>query len=286
MNNQTIYNIKNILYNVILLEGITMIGKKIRLERIFNRNTGRTVIAPMDHGVSSGPIKGIINIDDTVEEISQGGADAILMHKGIVQRGHRGYGKDIGLIVHLSASTSLAPDPNNKVTVTSVEKAIQLGADAVSVHVNLGSATESEMLQELGEIAETCDYWGIPLLAMMYPRGQKVENELDVEFVKHAARVGSELGVDIVKTNYTGDPDSFKEVVEGALVPVVIAGGPKVETDEELLTMVKDSLSVGGAGVAFGRNLFQAENPGKITKAISEVVHNDLEVEEALKLLK
>lgn len=231
-------------------------------------------------------MKGIIDIDKTVESISQGGADAILMHKGIVEQGHRGYGKDIGLIVHLSASTSLAPNPNNKVIVTSVEKAIQLGADAVSVHVNLGSETESEMLQELGEISETCSYWGIPLLAMMYPRGQKVENEHDVELVKHAARVGSELGVDIVKTNYTGDPDSFKEVVEGALVPVVIAGGPKVDTDEELLQMVKDSIEVGGAGVAFGRNLFQAENPGKITKAISEVVHNDLEVNEALKFLK
>mgnify|MGYP000428323607 FL=1 len=263
-----------------------MIGKKIRLERIINRHTGRTVIAPMDHGVSNGPMKGIIDIDKTVESISQGGADAILMHKGIVEQGHRGYGKDIGLIVHLSASTSLAPNPNNKVIVTSVEKAIQLGADAASVHVNLGSETESEMLQELGEISETCSYWGIPLLAMMYPRGQKVENEHDVELVKHAARVGSELGVDIVKTNYTGDPDSFKEVVEGALVPVVIAGGPKVDTDEELLQMVKDSIEVGGAGVAFGRNLFQAENPGKITKAISEVVHNDLEVNEALKFLK
>ena len=263
-----------------------MIGKKIRLERIINRHTGRTVIAPMDHGVSNGPMKGIIDIDKTVESISQGGADAILMHKGIVEQGHRGYVKDIGLIVHLSASTSLAPNPNNKVIVTSVEKAIQLGADAVSVHVNLGSETESEMLQELGEISETCSYWGIPLLAMMYPRGQKVENEHDVELVKHAARVGSELGVDIVKTNYTGDPDSFKEVVEGALVPVVIAGGPKVDTDEELLQMVKDSIEVGGAGVAFGRNLFQAENPGKITKAISEVVHNDLEVNEALKFLK
>lgn len=231
-------------------------------------------------------MKGIIDIDKTVESISQGGADAILMHKGIVEQGHRGYGKDIGLIVHLSASTSLAPNPNNKVIVTSVEKAIQLGADAVSVHVNLGSETESEMLQELGEISETCSYWGIPLLAMMYPRGQKVENEHDVELVKHAARVGSELGVDIVKTNYTGDPDSFKEVVEGALVPVVIAGGPKVDTDEELLQMVKDSIEVGGAGVAFGRNLFQAENPGKITRAISEVVHNNLEVDEALKFLK
>lgn len=263
-----------------------MIGKKIRLERIINRHTGRTVIAPMDHGVSDGPMKGIIDIDKTVESISQGGADAILMHKGIVEQGHRGYGKDIGLIVHLSASTSLAPNPNNKVIVTSVEKAIQLGADAVSVHVNLGSETESEMLQELGEISETCSYWGIPLLAMMYPRGQKVENEHDVELVKHAARVGSELGVDIVKTNYTGDSDSFKEVVEGALVPVVIAGGPKVDTDEELLQMVKDSIEVGGAGVAFGRNLFQAENPGKITRAISEVVHNNLEVNEALKFLK
>ena len=231
---------------------MTEIGKRIRLERIFNRKTGRTVIAPMDHGVSSGPIKGIINMDETVESISQGGANAILMHKGIVGLGHRGYGKDIGLIVHLSASTSLSPDPNNKVTVTSVEKAIQLGA---------------------------------PLLAMMYPRGQKVENEHDVEMVKHAARVGSELGVDIVKTNYTGDPDTFKEVVDGALVPVVIAGGPKVETDRELLEMVRDSLEVGGAGVAFGRNLFQAENPGKITRAISEVVHNDLDVEEALKFL-
>ena len=235
---------------------MTEIGKRIRLERIFNRKTGRTVIAPMDHGVSSGPIKGIINMDETVESISQGGANAILMHKGIVGLGHRGYGKDIGLIVHLSASTSLSPDPN-----------------------------EPEMLMELGEISETCSYWGIPLLAMMYPRGQKVENEHDVEMVKHAARVGSELGVDIVKTNYTGDPDTFKEVVDGALVPVVIAGGPKVETDRELLEMVKDSLEVGGAGVAFGRNLFQAENPGKITRAIAEVVHNDLDVEEALKFL-
>lgn len=263
-----------------------MIGKRIRMERIIDRKTNRTVIAPMDHGVSIGPIRGIVKMSETIEGISNGGANAVLMHKGIIEQGHRGYGKDIGLIIHLSASTSLSPDPNNKVLVTSVEKAIQLGADAVSVHVNIGSETEAEMLRELGEIAETCSQWGIPLLAMMYPRGQKIKNEHDVNLVKHAARVGSELGVDIVKTNYTGDPDSFREVVEGALVPVVIAGGPKVETDKELLEMVKDSLEVGGAGVAFGRNLFQAKSPAKITKAISEVVHNDMEVDEALKILK
>jgi fructose-bisphosphate aldolase/2-amino-3,7-dideoxy-D-threo-hept-6-ulosonate synthase len=262
-----------------------MIGKRIRIERIIDRKTNRTVIAPMDHGVSIGPVRGIVNISKTIDDIKNGGANAVLMHKGIVGQGHRGYGRDIGLIIHLSASTSLSPDPNNKVIVTSVEKAIQLGADAVSVHVNIGSQTEATMLKELGQIAEICSQWGIPLLAMMYPRGQRIKNENDVELVKHAARVGSELGVDIIKTNYTGTPESFKEVVKGALVPVVIAGGPKIDTDQELLEMVKDSLEVGGAGVAFGRNLFQAKAPGKITKAIAEIVHNDLEVEEALKIL-
>ncbi|KZX17117.1 2-amino-4,5-dihydroxy-6-oxo-7-(phosphonooxy)heptanoate synthase [Methanobrevibacter cuticularis] len=262
-----------------------MIGKRIRLERIIDRKTNRTVIAPMDHGVSIGPVRGIVNMSETIDNIRNGGANAVLMHKGIVEQGHRGYGSDIGLIVHLSASTSLSPDPNNKVLVTSVEKAIQLGADAVSVHVNIGSETEAEMLMELGEIAETCSQWGVPLLAMMYPRGQKIKNEHDVDLVKHAARVGSELGVDIVKTNYTGSPETFKEVVDGAIVPVVIAGGPKIETDKELLEMVRDSLEVGGAGVAFGRNLFQAKAPGKITRAISEVVHNDMSVEDALKIL-
>jgi fructose-bisphosphate aldolase/2-amino-3,7-dideoxy-D-threo-hept-6-ulosonate synthase len=262
-----------------------MIGKKIRMERIIDRKTKRTVIAPMDHGVTIGPIKGIVNISKTINSIRNGGANAILMHKGIVTQGHRGYGTDIGLIIHLSASTSLSPDPNNKVLVTSVEKAIQLGADAVSVHVNIGSKTEPKMLKELGQISETCSQWGIPLLAMMYPRGEKVENEHDVELVKHAARVGSELGVDIVKTNYTGDPESFEEVVEGALVPVVIAGGPKVNTDSDLLKMAKNSIDVGGAGVAFGRNIFQAKNPEKITKAISQIVHHNLDVEDALKIL-
>jgi fructose-bisphosphate aldolase/2-amino-3,7-dideoxy-D-threo-hept-6-ulosonate synthase len=263
-----------------------MIGKKIRLERIINRKTGRTVVAPMDHGVSDGPVKGIVDIDKTIESISKGGANAVLMHKGIVENGHRGYGKDIGLIIHLSASTSLSEDPNNKVIVTSVERAIQLGADAVSIHVNVGSETEPYMLEALGEVAETCSQWGMPLLAMMYPRGPKIDNEHDVELVKHAARVGAELGADIVKTNYTGDPASFEEVVEGALVPVIIAGGPSVDSNRDLLQMTKDSVEVGGSGVAFGRNLFQADNPEKITKAVSEIVHKGIDVDDALEILK
>ncbi len=262
-----------------------MLGKKIRMERIINRKTNKCVIVPLDHGVSDGPIDGIIDLPSTIESISKGGANAVLMHKGVVGTGHRGYGSDIGLIIHLSASTGLSPDPNHKVSVTSVEKAIKLGADAVSVHVNVGSDGESEMIANLGIIAEICDEWGMPLIAMMYPRGKNVAEEHDSEVVKLAARVGAELGADIVKTNYTGDHDTFKDVVNGCPVPVVIAGGPKVETEEQLFSMVRDAVNAGGAGVAMGRNIFQSKNPELMTRAISEIVHNQITVEEALKII-
>ncbi len=230
-----------------------MIGKRIRLDRILNRNTGKTIIVPIDHGVTIGPIHGLLNIPSTIDKIVRGGANSILMHKGLVRTGHRRVGegeevlsgKDIGLIVHLSASTVLAPDSNAKTLVCTIEEAIKLGADAVSIHVNIGANTEPEMLRTFGEVSKHCMDWQMPLIAMMYTRGDKIENEYHVDVVKHAARVGAELGADIVKVNYTGDPESFSEVVQGCPVPVVIAGGEKMETDEELLEMVLSELDSG-----------------------------------------
>lgn len=263
-----------------------MHGKKVRLERIIDRNSGNAVIVPLDHGISMGPIKGLIDIKSTIDAIAEGGATAVVEHKGIVPYGHRTFGKDIGLILHLSASTSLAPDPNAKVLVTTVEEAIKLGADAVSVHVNIGSETDSQMLNDLGMVSRKCSEWGMPLLVMIYPRGPKIKNPYDVELIKHCARVAAELGADIIKTNYTGDPDTFKEVVKGALAPVVIAGGPKMDSDEKLLRMVKDSIDAGGRGVSIGRNIFQHRNITGITRAISGIVLEGLDVEEAMKLIE
>ncbi len=258
------------------------IGKSVRMERIFNRNTGKTIIIPMDHGVGAGPIKGIIDLPTTVNKVAEGGANAVLGHMGLPRYGHRGYGRDIGLIIHLSASTSLGPDPNHKVLVTTVEEAIKIGADAVSVHINVGADDEAHMLKDLGCVAKACDEWGMPLIAMMYPRGPKVTSEHDVKFVKHAARIGAELGADIVKTNYTGNIDTFREVVEGCPVPVVIAGGPQMDTEGQLLQMVYDSLQAGGSGVAIGRNVFQSEDPVKLVSNISKIVHEGMTVEEVL----
>lgn len=259
---------------------MSTIGKSVRMERIFNRNTGNAIIIPMDHGVGAGPISGLINLQEAVNRVAEGGANAVLGHMGLAKHGHRGYGHDVGLIIHLSASTSLSLDPNHKVLVTTVEEAIKVGADAVSVHINVGAEDEYEMLQGLGYVAGKCDEWGIPLLAMMYPRGKKVRSEYDVDVVKHAARIGAELGADIVKTNYTGSPETFKEVVSGCPVPVIIAGGPKMGSEKELLEMIEGSLEAGGRGVAIGRNVFQAEDPTGLVRRISKIVHEGMTAEE------
>ncbi len=262
-----------------------MIGKMVRLERIINRNTGKTVIVPMDHGITMGPIKGLEDMRDSIARIVKGGANAVLLHKGIIRAGHRGTGKDVGLIIHLSGSTTMSPDPNAKVPVCSVEEAIKLGADAVSVHINLGAETDSEMLAHLGSVSRECREWGLPLIAMMYARGKKIENEFEVKFVKHAARVGAELGADIVKVNYTGNAESFSEVVNGCPVPVVIAGGEKMDSDEDIFRMVLGALSAGAAGVSIGRNAFQHEDPTKMVKAITAVVHKGKGME-AMEILR
>jgi len=168
----------------------------------------------------------------------------------------------------------MSPDPNAKELVCSVEEAIKLGADAVSVHINLGAETDKEMLGQLGFISERCLQWQMPLVAMMYTRGPKIKDEFDVANVKHAARVGAELGADIVKCVYTGSVESF------------IAGGPKMNSDEDIFKMVEGALKAGAAGLSIGRNAFQHKTPDKIVQALSKMVHQRYSVEKAITILQ
>lgn len=256
-------------------------GKTRRLKQIFQKDN-RTVIVPMDHGVTVGPIQGIGNMQTITDKLIKGKVDAILVHKGIARR------IDIdgaGLIVMLSGMSNLSPNVNAKVQVCSVQEALRLGADAVSVHVNVGAQDEDKMLANLGKVSEECDAFGIPLLAMMYPRGPKIQSEHALEVVAHAARIGAELGADIIKTNYTGNIDSFKQVTESCPAPVVIAGGPKCKSPQEVLQTTFDALQAGASGLSIGRNVFQAENPTAIAKALSAIVHENATVEQALKIM-
>jgi len=262
-----------------------MYGKSIRMERITDRKTGNAVIVPMDHGVSVGPLDGLIDMRKTVDEVSNGGATAVLMHKGLIRYSYRQSGRDVGLIMHLSASTDLGPNRNSKVQITTIEEAIKYGADAVSIHINFGSEDEPSMLEQAGKISEQCTDWGMPLIIMAYPRGPEIKNSFDPEAIAHCARAASEIGADLVKVSYTGDIDTFREVCKGALAPVLIAGGPQMGSDLEILNMVHDSMEAGGRGVSIGRNVFQNRNVRGITKAISSIVLDGFSVEEASKFL-
>jgi DhnA family fructose-bisphosphate aldolase class Ia len=139
------------------------------------------------------------------------------------------------------------------------------------------------MLEMLGNTARECYRWGLPLLAMMYPRGDGIE--VNVDTVKLAARVGAELGADIIKCPYTGSTESFEKVVRGCPVPVVIAGGSKM-SDSETLTMIEDAMKAGAAGVSMGRNVFQHENPEAFVKVACAMVHKGVSADEAMKMLK
>ncbi len=262
-----------------------MFGKNIRIERIIDRNSGNAVVVPLDHGISIGPVQGIIDLKKTVNDVAEGGATAVLMHKGMVPQGHRTSGHDVGLILHLSASTDLGINSNNKVLVATVEDGLKLGADAVSIHVNVGAETEPRMLEDFGKISSECMEWGMPLIAMVYPRGPSIADSYDPKAIAHSVRVAAELGADVIKCSYTGDTDSFSRVVEGSMVPVLIAGGPKMESDLDILNMVYDSLQAGGHGVSIGRNVFQHKNVRGMMSAISDIVLHGATVKESMEKL-
>jgi fructose-bisphosphate aldolase / 2-amino-3,7-dideoxy-D-threo-hept-6-ulosonate synthase len=258
-----------------------VLGKDIRLNRILKN--GKMLCIPMDHGISSGPLDGIKDITKFIYDTEKSGLSCILLNKGIIKILPRPI--NIGLIAHMSASTSLGPDPNKKVLLGSVKEAIRLGADAVSLHINIGSREEPMMLYSLGLIADECNKWGMPLIAMMYPRGENIKNPHDVSIISHAARIGAEAGADIVKTVYTGDIDTFKDVVKSCPVPIVIAGGPKSNTNKDILELCHGAIQAGSIGITFGRNIFTHSNPKKLIKALYEIIIENKKYEEVLENL-
>lgn len=253
----------------------TTTGKDIRLARLFRRDSGRVFVLPLDHSVTDGPITTARGLDHLVGTAAEAGVNAVVVHKGRVGSIAPERWRELALVVHLSASTRHAADPDAKVLVGSVEDALLLGADAVGVHINMGSATERKQLADLGRIARDCAHWQIPLLAMMYARGPNIENALDPQLLSHAASLAADLGADLVKLPYTGSVTSMRPVVESCPIPLLVAGGPQLGSSEALDRFVRDAILAGAAGVAVGRNVFTATDPAATARRVAAIVHGE-----------
>ncbi len=228
--------------------------------------SGAWLMVALDHGVSMGPIAGLVNPGKAVAAAAKGGASCATMHKGLIPLAEP-FADRLGILLHLSASTAWAPDPDDKRLVARVEEAVRLGCDGVSIHVNVGSATEARQLQDAGSVSGACAEWGMPLVAMMYPRGPNVQQPPSPALVAHAARLGAELGADAVKVPLCPD---FADVVAGCPVPVLVAGGAQ-RPMPGLLSDLRAARKAGARGVSIGRNAFQQKDPAAAVAAIAKV---------------
>lgn len=252
-------------------------GKRRRLARLCPAGDGRHLFVPMDHTMSDGPPELTRRFTEIAHTVARAGADALIMHKGRVSATTDPSAVDTcGLIVHLSASTAHGPDPDAKVLVGSVADAVRLGADAVSVHVNIGARTEPDQLVALGEIASDCEAHGVPLLAMVYARGPGMANPYDADVLAHAVNIALDLGADIVKTALPRPIASIDRVIAGCAGRLIFSGGA---TDAQLgiLEMARFVLDAGAAGLAVGRQVWTDCDPGRVVSDLASIVHPPLD---------
>ncbi|MBU2665134.1 2-amino-4,5-dihydroxy-6-one-heptanoic acid-7-phosphate synthase [Actinoplanes bogorensis] len=242
-------------------------ARRLRLRRLHRHESGLLVV-PLDHAVGAGPLAHRGTLDSLLARLAEGGADAVVLHKGAVRRARPERFREMSLILHLNASTGLAPDPDAKYPVATVAEALRLGAEAVSVHVNVGSRTEDRQIAHLAQTAEQCERWGMPLLAMMYVRGPGITDGRDPVRLAHALAVAAELGADLVKTALPDDPAAIARVTAACPVPVLAAGGEAGSVER-----LEVALRAGAAGVAAGRTVFTADDPGAVTRRLAGLVH-------------
>ncbi|HET9809119.1 MAG TPA: hypothetical protein VFQ66_05435 [Candidatus Limnocylindria bacterium] len=234
--------------------------KTHRMRRIF-RPDGRTLVVAMDHAGFMGPVPGLIDPVATVSAVVAGGADAVMTTLGTAKRIARAL-DGRGLILSVDI---MAPDP-----VAVVETAIALGADSLKTLAYWGGEDPAGM-RNLGRYGVLCEKWGLPFQAEVIPFSFAATDKHTPENIATAARVGAECGADYVKVQYTGDAESFRQVCEGAGVPVIILGGAKSE--RPVATQVADAIRAGGAGIAFGRNIWSTSDPEAATRSFVEAIH-------------
>jgi class I fructose-bisphosphate aldolase len=269
------------------MEKVMNLGKEIRLHRLQNRESGRILTVAVDHAPSYGVLPGLERIQQVVDRVVGAGPDALLLMKGSAGRCFRPHAGRVALI--LKSSTLSPYHPQHDVWVNPMEDAVSLGADAIAMALTVGSPHQALLLSNVAALAREAERAGMPVVVHAYPNGEGVppEEVYSPERVGYASRLAMELGVDIVKTFYTGSAESFSRVVEMAAPALVVAaGGPRLESDADVLRMAHAVVQAGAAGLTFGRNIWQSDDPAALIRALKQILHQNGTVDEALAQLE
>lgn len=250
-------------------------GMKNRLAQLIQAD-GKALFLPIDHGYFQGPTHKLEKPGETVKPLWQY-ADALMMTRGVL-RNCIDPAKTKPIILRVSGAATVAgEDLANENIVTSINEIIRLNASAVSMSVFIGSKFEHESLSNLAKLVDVCEDYGIPVMAVTAV-GRELEKR-EARFLALCCRVAAEIGARVVKTYYCSE--KFDKVVEGCPVPVVIAGGPKVNTQREAFDFVYDGMQKGAIGVNLGRNIWQTDYPVAAIRAMRAVIHDGYTSQEA-----
>jgi fructose-bisphosphate aldolase/2-amino-3,7-dideoxy-D-threo-hept-6-ulosonate synthase len=267
------------------------VGKSMRLKRVIDPK-GVSVICALDHGMTSPTfLEPLSDVATRTAEAVRGGANVIMMSRGMTRIAEPAFSPTTSLALLLSASAN--PDGTRPavVQVAEVEEAARLGADAVVLFTALGGDSEPGMIRTLAGVGRECASLGIPLIAeaefpTTYAAVEELTEQYGFEYLRRNVRLCAELGADIVKTNWPGGADAFGRLVEAANgVPVVLAGGSRLE-DRELLRRMEAAMAAGAIGCSVGRNIFMHASPEAITRALSRVIRERWTADKAAQALE
>jgi fructose-bisphosphate aldolase/2-amino-3,7-dideoxy-D-threo-hept-6-ulosonate synthase len=249
-----------------------MFGKSRRMSRLLVGQKQRCLLSPLDHGCWLGPVKGIDHPINIVKAVVAGGSNAILAGPGFLQTTAQEIPPSVGIILRTSLTAGLSAQGTQETPIASLDTALEMDADAVAVSVFFGRDGDVEIYRWLAELIQACKPYEMPVVAEMMPPSDRF---YEAEAIAHAARIGMEIGADIIKTNYCGDVEEFTQVIRAVPVPIIVAGGPKVEGDDSVANMVRDVVAAGASGVAIGRRVWQSDDPQAVTNQIYQALWED-----------
>jgi DhnA family fructose-bisphosphate aldolase class Ia len=252
---------------------------------------GRTLIVAMDHAQTHGVIQGLEDPGWVIDTVVAAGAGGLMTTFGVVKRHRERLIGRIPTILRLDGGPSLYREDWLAYTewrlLHSVEDALRLGVDGVVLMAFVGIPVELETYRIVARVAGDCLAANLPLLVEALPcASERIPDPKAPEAMASAARLGFEHGADLIKTYYTGTPESFRHVVDNCPVPTLIAGGPRMDTVEASLQVVHGAMQAGAAGVVFGRNIWQHPDPAGMIQALDQIIHHGSNVPEALGVLQ